>query len=203
MKAKNLFFGLLSVMALTKIAYADDINFGKQTPSTNQVIDAFSPAKARPDDAGYEVGGKSRSIDMSNLEATPKANKQKIKKSIHTAVQTNTDVALSMQINFGYNSSELTAAAQQQLKPVGEAMASKKLQNLNFMVEGHTDAIGSYAYNKMLSEERAASVKQFLVDMFHIEPYRINVIGKGKSDLLDRKNPGSEVNRRVRIIARQ
>ena len=106
-----------------------------------------------------------------------------------------------MEILFGYNSAELTDAAKEHLKPVGEALASEKLQNLDFVVEGHTDAIGGYAYNKNLSEERAASVKRFLVDTFHIEPSRIQIIGKGKSDLLDPKNPDSEVNRRVRIIA--
>jgi len=187
-------------MAVTKIAYAEDINFGKQTPSANQVIDALSP-----EDAGNEGDvkhiGKSRSIDMSNLDATPKVNKKKLKKSINTAMQKANTKALSMQILFAYNSADLTQAAQDQLKPVGEALASEKLQNLGFVVEGHTDAIGSNDYNKNLSEERAASVKQFLVDMYHINPSRIQIIGKGKNNLFDPRNPASEVNRRVRIIA--
>jgi outer membrane protein OmpA-like peptidoglycan-associated protein len=108
-----------------------------------------------------------------------------------------------MEIFFGYKSAELTDLAKDYLKPVGEAMASEKLQNLDFVVEGHTDAVGGYAYNLNLSEERAASVKRFLVDTFHIEPYRIQIIGKGKSDLLDPKSPESEVNRRVKIIAKK
>ena len=190
MKTQHLLFCLLSVITLTKSAYADDIDFGKQTPSTDQVIEALNPP------------AKTRSIDMSSLEGTPSANKNKLKKTIHAALnKVNTEAALSMQILFGYNSAELTVAAKNQLKPVGEALASEKLQNMGFVVEGHTDAIGSDAYNKNLSEERAASVKQFLVDTFHIEPSRIQIIGKGKIDLFDPKNPGSEVNRRVRIVA--
>ena len=200
MKSQHFLFFLLGIMAVTKIAYAEDINFGKQTPSANQVIDALSP-----EDAGNEGDvkhiGKSRSIDMSNLDATPKVNKKKLKKSINTAMQKANTKALSMQILFAYNSADLTQAAQDQLKPVGEALASEKLQNLGFVVEGHTDAIGSNDYNKNLSEERAASVKQFLVDMYHINPSRIQIIGKGKNNLFDPRNPASEVNRRVRIIA--
>ena len=200
MKSQHLLFFLLGIMAVTKIAYAEDINFGKQTPSANQVIDALSP-----EDAGNEGDikhiGKSRSIDMRNLDATPKVNKKKLKKSINTAMQKANTKALSMQILFAYNSADLTQSAQDQLKPVGEALASEKLQNLGFVVEGHTDAIGSNDYNKNLSEERAASVKQFLVDMYHINPSRIQIIGKGKNDLFDPRNPASEVNRRVRIIA--
>ena len=91
------------MMALTSIAYADEINFGKKKPSTNQVIDALSPAVTSPDSAGYEdeimQNGKSRSIDMSNLNATPKTDKKKIKKTIHKALQkASTEAALSMEI---------------------------------------------------------------------------------------------------------
>ena len=63
--------------------------------------------------------------------------------------------------------------------------------------------MGGQAYNKTLSEERAASVKQFLVNGFNLDPTHIQIIGKGKSDLLDPNNPASEKNRRVRIIARK
>ncbi len=204
MKTQHLLFFLLGIMALTKITYADEINFGKKTPSTNQVIDALSPNGANPDDAVYEDDikhiGKTRSIDMTNLEATPKAKKKPKSKMPLAAHKASAKKALSMGIVFRYNSAELTDEAKNQLNPVGEALASEKLQNLDFVVEGHTDAIGSYAYNKILSEERAASVKRYLVDTFQIKPNRIEITGKGKSDLLDPKNPGSEVNRRVRII---
>jgi outer membrane protein OmpA-like peptidoglycan-associated protein len=189
MKKNPILFGFLSLMALTEIAFADDINFGKTTPSTNQVIEALSPDI---NEATENPKAKSRSIDMSNLGALPKSNK---------AHKTNAPAALSMEILFDYKLAELTDVAKNQLKPVGEALASEKLQNLNFVVEGHTDAIGGYAYNKTLSEERADSVKRFLVDSFHIEPSRIHIIGKGKNDLLDPTNPASEVNRRVRIVA--
>ena len=202
MKAQHLLFSLLGIMALTKIAYAEEINFGKSKPSTSQVIDALKPAADSDYEGDIDQIGKSRSIDMSDLNATPKSNKKKLKKTIHQAVQkANTEAALSMEILFGYKSAELTEMAKDQLNPVGEALASEKLQNLHFVVEGHTDAIGGTAYNKTLSEERADSVKRFLVDNYHIEPSRIQIIGKGKSDLLDPKNPDSEVNRRVRIIA--
>ncbi|MCX7099539.1 MAG: OmpA family protein [Methylococcales bacterium] len=192
-------------MSLTKLASAEDINFGKQTPSANQVIDALTPTEPSPVDADDQNAiGKSRSIDMSVLDATPASHKKKVKKEIHKAVQkANREAALSMEILFGFKSAELTATAKDQLKPVGEAMASEKLQHLDFVVEGHTDAVGSSAYNKVLSEERADAVKRFLVDTFRIDASRIRIVGKGKSDLLDPKNPGSEVNRRVRIIAKK
>jgi outer membrane protein OmpA-like peptidoglycan-associated protein len=210
MKTQHLLFCLFGIMAFTNVAYAE-VNFGKKIPSADQVIDALSPATtSRPatttEDSDYEGdvnGNQTRSIDMSKLNSTPKSTKTKTKKMPIATPQSSasTVAALSMEIIFGYNSADLTEAAKEQLRPVGEALASGKLQNLSFIVEGHTDAIGGQAYNKTLSEERAASVKAFLVNSFNIQSTHIQIIGKGKSDLLDPSNPASEVNRRVRIIA--
>lgn len=208
MKTQHLLFCLFGAMVLTEVAYAE-VNVGKQTPTVNQVIDALNPAKANPDTTIDDYEGdvktsKSRSIDMSKIKAPSKStiNRDR-KKPIPITHRKETQTALSMEIIFGYNSAELTAEAKEQLKPVGEALASEKLKNLSFVVEGHTDAVGGQAYNKTLSEERAAAVKQFLVKTFNIEPSHIQIIGKGKSDLLDPNNPDSEVNRRVRIVTAQ
>jgi outer membrane protein OmpA-like peptidoglycan-associated protein len=204
MNKQHLLFCLFGLAALSGLTHAEEINFGKKTPSAAQVIEALSPAKANPDNADNEGdvkhNVKTRSIDMSGLKA-PKANnsKSETKKLLNEATET----ALSMEIVFGYNSAELTNAAKDQLKPVGEALASGKLSNLGFVVEGHTDAVGGQSYNKTLSEERAASVKSFLVNTFNIESSAIQIVGKGKNDLLDPNHPDSEVNRRVRIIAKK
>jgi outer membrane protein OmpA-like peptidoglycan-associated protein len=203
MKTQHLLFCLFGVMTLTGISYADEVNFGKKTPSAAQVIDALNPAKSNPDDADYEGNikhnYKTRSIDMSGLKATPKvSNTKSTEKNL---LKENNESALSLEVTFSYNSAELTNSAKEQLQPVSEALASGKLQNLSFVVEGHTDAVGGQSYNKTLSEERADSVKYFLVKTSNIEPSHIQVVGKGKNGLLDPNHPDSEVNRRVRIIA--
>ena len=206
MKTKHLLFCLLGAMVLTNVAYAE-VNFGKQVPSADDVIKALDPSNANPDAVPETV--KSRSIDMSRLKAPSKTAKKPPIGTTHaggtmTASAAKTGpAALSLEIIFGYNSAELTDAAMKQLKPVGEALASGKLSNLSFVVEGHTDAVGSDSYNRSLSEERAASVKAFLVNRFGVSATQIQIIGKGKSDLLDPAHPDSEVNRRVRIIARK
>jgi len=54
--------------------------------------------------------------------------------------------------------------------------------NYKFYVEGHTDAAGSVAYNKDLSERRAASVVRYLVNK-GISQDQLVPVGKGKSEL--------------------
>lgn len=46
-------------------------------------------------------------------------------------------------------------------------------------IEGHTDNVGSAAYNKSLSERRARSVVRYLVDRGHVAPGRLESAGYG------------------------
>lgn len=107
--------------------------------------------------------------------------------------------SISMEINFAYNSAQLTDAAIQQLAPLGQALQSPELAGLSFLLEGHTDASGPDDYNMTLSQKRAQSVGQFLYQYYGVDPTKLNIIGRGESALLDPANPTSGANRRVSI----
>ncbi|MCK0189539.1 DUF5723 family protein [Arenibacter sp. F20364] len=72
--------------------------------------------------------------------------------------------------------------------------------NAKFTVEGHTDSIGSVPFNQKLSEERAHSVKTFLVEK-GIESSRLTSIGYGESKPIatNMYKAGRAENRRVEI----
>ena len=92
------------------------------------------------------------------------------------------------------------------LKPEGKAKLDdlvSKLQGMNLEViiaVGHTDAIGSDAYNQKLSVRRAEAVKAYLVSK-GIESNRVYTEGKGKKQpVADNKSAaGRAKNRRVEI----
>ena len=92
------------------------------------------------------------------------------------------------------------------LKPEGKAKLDDlvgKLKAVNLeviIVIGHTDSIGSVAYNQKLSLRRANAVKAYLVSK-GIEANRIQTDGKGKSQpIADNKTKeGRAKNRRVEI----
>ena len=92
------------------------------------------------------------------------------------------------------------------LKPEGKAklddLAGKvKAINLEVVIAiGHTDSIGSDAYNQKLSVRRAESVKAYLVSK-GVEPNRIYTEGKGEKQPVasNKTKEGRQKNRRVEI----
>jgi OOP family OmpA-OmpF porin len=92
------------------------------------------------------------------------------------------------------------------LKPAGKAKLTdlvSKIKGINLEViiaVGHTDSVGSDAYNQKLSVRRAEAVKAFLVSQ-GIEKNRIYTEGKGeKQPVADNKTKeGRAKNRRVEI----
>jgi outer membrane protein OmpA-like peptidoglycan-associated protein len=72
--------------------------------------------------------------------------------------------------------------------------------NAKFTVEGHTDSVGSEALNQKLSEERANSVRDFLIKE-GIATDRLTAIGYGEAKPIASNNTrdGKAQNRRVEI----
>jgi OOP family OmpA-OmpF porin len=81
---------------------------------------------------------------------------------------------------FAFDKSSLKAGS----KPILDEVAEKIKQHTDIelvMVTGHTDRIGSDAYNQKLSERRANTVKQYLVSQ-GVDASRLQAVGKGESE---------------------
>ena len=122
-----------------------------------------------------------------------------IKDHLQSNVATIPSPSISLTVNFEYNSHTLTNQAKQQLDQLGQALSSPELQGLTFMLEGHTDAIGSESYNQALSQRRSETAGAFLRARHGIAPEALLPVGRGESKLKDEENPTSGVNRRVVI----
>lgn len=103
-------------------------------------------------------------------------------------------------ITFQTNSAELTAHAKQVLNVVGQALASDKLASYRFAIEGHADPRGAHDSNLMLSQARAESVREYLLRNTSIDNTRLDAVGKGDRELMNKSNPIAPENRRVTIV---
>lgn len=107
--------------------------------------------------------------------------------------------ALSMRVQFEYNSAVLTPAARRDLDQLGIALTSDRLREMRFGLDGHADAAGTDEYNLDLSTRRANAVKDYLARQFRVATDRLQAVGKGERELADPAHPLSEINRRVVI----
>ena len=107
---------------------------------------------------------------------------------------------IDLEINFNYNSADISAKSLPSVQALGRALSNADLKGSTFVVAGHTDAAGSEAYNQDLSERRADSIKRYLVDKFGIDGSDLVTVGYGKSKLKDPNQPMAEVNRRVQVV---
>jgi outer membrane protein OmpA-like peptidoglycan-associated protein len=108
--------------------------------------------------------------------------------------------AIDLQVYFDFDSAEITLEAEGQLRELGKALADAKLKGAAISINGHTDAKGSDAFNKRLSERRAASIKAYLVDNFGLTAGNLRTVGYGKSRLKNTSDPFAGENRRVEVV---
>ncbi|WP_291137722.1 OmpA family protein [Flavobacterium sp. UBA7663] len=94
------------------------------------------------------------------------------------------------------------ASFQKQTMPVLQAMAAilKEYPTAKFSLEGHTDSDGKDAMNQKLSEDRAAAVKNFLIEQ-GIDASRLSSKGFGETMPVDSNKTakGKANNRRVEV----
>ena len=106
----------------------------------------------------------------------------------------------SLLMTFATDSSELTSDTVRMLDTVAKALQSDQLAGFSFRIEGHADPRGGDEWNQQLSQKRATAVVAYLIERHGILPERLAPVGKGSSELIDKKNPNAAVNRRVTIV---
>jgi len=105
-------------------------------------------------------------------------------------------------INFEFDSATLTAGSKLALDKVSEGLRGQPTMSL--IIEGHTDSKGSDAYNLKLSKQRAAAVRDYLIES-GIVGTRIEATGLGESQptASNATEEGRAENRRVEFKVTQ
>lgn len=108
-------------------------------------------------------------------------------------------MTLASEASFDFNKSYIKPAFQPSLDKLATVMS--KYNRSEITIIGHTDSIGSNAYNQRLSEDRARSVKDYLVSR-GVAASRMTIVGRGESEPRDTNSTeaGRQLNRRVEIL---
>jgi len=104
-------------------------------------------------------------------------------------------------INFAFGSWEVEEQDYDRLERVARAMRRVLRRNPDemFLIEGHTDAVGSDEDNLTLSDRRAESVAHILTEEFGIPAENLTTQGYGEQFLKIPTSEPERANRRVAI----
>lgn len=108
------------------------------------------------------------------------------------------DVVVRNEVLFDFDSPSLRPASRTTLRDMAEVF--NRYNDTTLSIEGHTDSLGSAAYNRGLSQRRATSVASYLRSM-SVNGYRLDTIPYGESQprASNSTAQGRQLNRRVEI----
>jgi outer membrane protein OmpA-like peptidoglycan-associated protein len=104
------------------------------------------------------------------------------------------------EVNFDFDRYDLTKTTKDILDEMGNMMQQRPA--LIMEIEGHTDNVGPDAYNVILGNKRAESVRRYLADKFGINLHRLFYIshGESKPKTLNDTKTGRASNRRATLM---
>lgn len=99
---------------------------------------------------------------------------------------------------FPFDSDQLMPAARENLRKFAETL--RENTDTQVLIVGHTDSVGTMAYNQSLSERRALATSQYLQSQ-GVAAARLNIAGRGETEprYSNETENGRQQNRRVEI----
>ncbi|WP_435231018.1 OmpA family protein [Pseudopelagicola sp. nBUS_20] len=109
--------------------------------------------------------------------------------------------SLRVTVEFATGKAELRSSAFPVMEKVADALNAPGAEDYVFLIEGHTDSVGTDAVNQPLSTARASAVGTHLVNTLGLEKARIQTVGFGSRNPLapNDTDAGRQINRRVEI----
>jgi outer membrane protein OmpA-like peptidoglycan-associated protein len=180
------------------LAFAADNNV-----SADQILNALQPKPLTRSLSGApqaDPSVKAREISFVDGLRNRKTRSLSMGEREEIAAIASTKPKIDLDIQFDYNSAEISKISLSSVQELGKALANPSLKGSTFVVAGHTDAIGSEAYNQDLSERRADTIKRYLAGKYGINGTDLVTVGYGKSKPKDPNAPMDPINRRVQVV---
>ena len=161
------------------------------------VIGNQTGSTARGAIIGAVVGGAAGAIIGHKMDSRAKELEQNVPGATVERVGEGIQVTFASGLLFDFDSDVIRSAAAGNLNALAGSLG--KYDDSNLMIVGHTDDVGSDAYNQSLSEQRAQSAARYLSS--HGVSRYIATAGRGEREPVSSNSTdaGRQVNRRVEI----
>jgi len=140
---------------------------------------------------GLNFGGGSKPAPAPVVAAAPEPMPEPVPEP---AMET---VRVELDVKFDFDKDRVKEESYGDIKNLADFM--NQYPQTTTTVEGHTDSVGSDAYNQGLSERRANAVRNVLVNQYGVDGNRVNAVGYGETRPVadNATDSGRAINRRV------
>ncbi|MEO8910020.1 MAG: OmpA family protein [Gemmatimonadaceae bacterium] len=162
------------------------------------VIGNQTGSTARGAIIGAVVGGAAGAVIGHQMDQQAKELQQNIPGATIQRVGEGIAVTFASGILFPFNSTEILPDGRTNLQQLASSL--EKYPNSDILIVGHTDSVGTDAYNLDLSQRRALAAKNYL-ETLSVPSTRLQATGKGESEPIQPNDTdaGRAQNRRVEI----
>ena len=177
--------------------------FAGDTVSADQILSALKPKPAtRGLSTGAPVDTAAQAKEASFVDTlrNRKTRSLSLGERQEIAELAATKPKIDLEIRFDYNSADISKSSMPAVQELGKALSNASLKGSTFVVAGHTDAIGSEAFNQDLSERRADTIKKYLTEKYGLNGSDLVTVGYGKTQPKDPNAPMDPINRRVQVV---
>lgn len=161
-------------------------------------IGAAAGSTAKGAIIGAVVGGAAGAIIGAQMDKQAKELEQNIEGAKVERVGEGIQVTFESGLLYDFDSDVVRPEAKANLRELAESL--DKYPNTDLLIVGHTDQLGSVAYNQSLSERRARSAASYLLTQ-GVDGARIVTRGLGETEPIasNETEAGRQANRRVEV----
>jgi outer membrane protein OmpA-like peptidoglycan-associated protein len=161
-------------------------------------IGKYNGSTAKGAIVGAVVGGAAGAIIGHQMDQQAKELKQNIPGAVVERVGEGIQVTFASGLLFDFDSDIVKGSAGANLTTLAKSLDQYPKSNL--LIVGHTDSVGTHAYNEDLSRRRAQSAANYLVQQ-GVARSRLQTMGLGETEPVDMGNVESAMarNRRVEV----
>jgi outer membrane protein OmpA-like peptidoglycan-associated protein len=162
------------------------------------VIGNQTGSTARGAIIGAVIGGAAGAIIGHQMDQQAKEIQQNIPGATVERVGEGIDVTFASGILFPFNSTEILPAGRANLQELANSL--QKYATSDVLIVGHTDSVGTDAYNMDLSQRRADAASSYLQSL-GVSSARIRTSGRGETEPVQSNDTeeGRQRNRRVEV----
>jgi outer membrane protein OmpA-like peptidoglycan-associated protein len=200
--------GALSLAALTVASATGCASLGKKEQGAiigagagaviGGAIGKYNGSTAKGAIIGAVVGGAAGAIIGHQMDQQAKELKQNIPGAVVERVGEGIQVTFQSGLLYDFDSDVVKGSAQSNLTTLAKSLDQYPKSNL--LIVGHTDSVGTHAYNEDLSRRRAQAAANYLVSQ-GLERARVQTMGLGETEPVNMANTDAAAaqNRRVEV----